>query len=192
MRSLVSGACACGREKIRRQFRKLRRNTNRGFTLRWNFADVRVQCVRWLMISNESKFRLSVERCGCDPVIDPRLLVGLFQQRLWGTRNPPTEDVISNYTQQDSQEQSGSDAKSGGDSESHCAPIPLSNSAKETAIESNILESSPGFHVPMLSTSKDLNRPPGPFQVNERLGLEATVENKPTIEQPSNSAPKRQ
>ena len=36
------------------------------------------------------------------------------------------EDVISNNTQQDSQDQSGSDAKSGGDSESQCAPLPLS------------------------------------------------------------------
>jgi hypothetical protein len=37
------------------------------------------------------------------------------------------EDVISNNTQQDSQEQTGSDAKSGEeDSESHCAPLPLS------------------------------------------------------------------
>jgi len=34
------------------------------------------------------------------------------------------EDVISNNTQQDSQDQSGSDAKSGGDSESHYAPNP--------------------------------------------------------------------
>ena len=33
--------------------------------------------------------------------------------------------MISNNTQQDSKDQSGSDAKSGGDSESHCAPLPL-------------------------------------------------------------------
>ena len=82
MRSLVSGSCACGKRKIRCQFRKLGRNTNRGFALGGNFADVRVQSLRWLMLPNESKFRLSVEGFCCDPVVDPRLLVGLFQQRL--------------------------------------------------------------------------------------------------------------
>jgi hypothetical protein len=43
------------------------------------------------------------------------------------------EDVISNNTQQDSQEQSGTDAKSGGDSESHCAPLPLRQFCQRTA-----------------------------------------------------------
>ena len=68
--------------KIRRQFRKLGRNTNRGFALGRNFADVRVQSLRWLMLPNESEFGLSVDGFCSDPVVDPRLLVGLFQQRL--------------------------------------------------------------------------------------------------------------
>jgi len=46
--------------KIRCQFGKLGRNTNRGFTLGRNFADVRIQSLRWLMLSNEPKFCLSV------------------------------------------------------------------------------------------------------------------------------------
>jgi hypothetical protein len=54
------------------------------------------------------------------------------------------EDVISNNTQQDSQEQSGSDAKSGGDSESHCAPLTLNgNNAKDQAVRSNLLQGQP-------------------------------------------------
>jgi hypothetical protein len=42
------------------------------------------------------------------------------------------EEVISKYTRQDSQEQSGNDAKSGGDSESHCAPLPLKPYCQKT------------------------------------------------------------
>jgi hypothetical protein len=42
------------------------------------------------------------------------------------------EDVISNYTQQDSQGQSGSDVKSGGDSESPCASLPLKPYCQKT------------------------------------------------------------
>jgi len=34
------------------------------------------------MIPNESEFGLSVDGFCSDPVVDPRLLVGLFQQRL--------------------------------------------------------------------------------------------------------------
>jgi len=43
---------------------------------------VRVQSLRWLMILNESEFGLSVDGFCSYPVVDPRLLVGLFQQRL--------------------------------------------------------------------------------------------------------------
>ena len=57
------------------------------------------------------------------PAIQPRLLVGSLKERLWRGRIPPAEDLASNHTQQDDQQQTGSDAKSGGEGDSHSARL---------------------------------------------------------------------
>ena len=47
-----------------------------------DFADAGVQSLRELMLLIKAKFSLSVEGFRRDPIVGPRLLVGLFQQRL--------------------------------------------------------------------------------------------------------------
>ena len=64
----------------------------------------------------ELNFRLSVKRFCPYPAIQPRHLVGSLKERLWRGRIPPAEDLASDNTQQDGQQQTGSDAEEGGNS----------------------------------------------------------------------------
>jgi hypothetical protein len=67
-------------------------------------------------------FSLSVKRLRPYPAIQPRHLVGSLKERLWRGRIPPPEDLASDDTQQDGQQQTGSDAKGGENSDSHSNP----------------------------------------------------------------------
>jgi hypothetical protein len=59
----------------------------------------------------ELKFRLPIERCGAYPVIEPRHIIGSLEERLGSIRIPLPEDLISDNTQQDDQQQTGCNAK---------------------------------------------------------------------------------
>jgi hypothetical protein len=74
------------------------------------------------MSLGELKFRLPVKRLCRDPVIEPRHLVGSRKECLGRDRIPPAEDLASNHTQQHDKQQTGSDAKGGGNSNSHSNP----------------------------------------------------------------------
>jgi hypothetical protein len=69
----------------------------------------------------ELKFRLPIKRFSRNPVIEPCHLVGSLEECLWSARIPPPEDLISDTTQQDGQQQTGSGAKGGGEGDSHSA-----------------------------------------------------------------------
>src|SRR5580698_10675439 len=71
----------------------------------------------------ELGFSLSVKRLRSYPAIEPRHLVGSLKERLWRGRIPPSEDLASDNTQQDGQQQTGSRAKGGGNSNSHSNPL---------------------------------------------------------------------
>jgi hypothetical protein len=71
----------------------------------------------------ELKFRLSVKGFCRYPAIQPRHLIGSLKERLWRGRIPPAEDLASDNTQQDGQQQTGSRAKGGGNSDSHSNPL---------------------------------------------------------------------
>ena len=71
----------------------------------------------------ELNFGLSIERLRLYPAIQPRLLVGSLKERLWRGRIPPAEDLASDNTQQDGQQQTGSRAKGVGNSDSHSNPL---------------------------------------------------------------------
>ena len=88
-----------------------------------HFADTSVESFRELMSQQELNFSLSIKRLRLYPAIQPRLLVGLLKERLWRGRIPPAEDLASDYTQQDGQQQTGSRAKGGGNSDSHSNPL---------------------------------------------------------------------
>jgi hypothetical protein len=74
---------------------------------------------------SELKFRLPVKRFRLNPTIEPRHLVGSRKERLGRDRIPPAEDLASDHTQQDDQQQTGSDAKGGEESNSHNASFTL-------------------------------------------------------------------
>ena len=67
----------------------------------------------------EFEFGSLVERFRSDPTVEPRQIVGSLQQRLWTMRIQPSDDLIPDNTQQDGQQQTGSDAKGGGSGKSH-------------------------------------------------------------------------
>jgi hypothetical protein len=74
---------------------------------------------------SELKFSLSVKGFGRYPAIEPRHLVGSRKERIWRDRIPPLEDLASDHTQQDDQQQTGSNAKGGEESDSHNASSTL-------------------------------------------------------------------
>jgi hypothetical protein len=64
-----------------------------------------------------------VKRCGCDPAIEPRHLVGSLQERLWRIWIPAADKTISNPAQGGGNEQTYSDANGRGGGNSHKAPF---------------------------------------------------------------------
>jgi hypothetical protein len=74
---------------------------------------------------SELKFSLPVKGFRRNPAIEPRHLVGSRKDRLGRDRIPPVEDLRSGHTQQDDQQQTGSDAKGGEESDSHNASFTL-------------------------------------------------------------------
>jgi hypothetical protein len=93
--------------------------------VRQHLADARVERLRELVLLCELKFSLPVKRLGPNPAIEPRHLVGSRKERLGRDRIPPVEDLASNHTQQDDQQQTGSNAKGGEESDSHNASFTL-------------------------------------------------------------------
>jgi hypothetical protein len=73
------------------------------------------------------KFSLPVKRFRRDPAIEPRHLVGSRKDRLGRDRIPPAEDFASDHTQQDDQQETGSNAKGGEESDSHNASFTLAS-----------------------------------------------------------------
>ena len=93
--------------------------------MRRHLADTRVERLRELTPLSKLKFSLPVKG-GCRyPVIEPRHLVGSRKERLGRDRIPPVEDLASDHTQQDDQQQTGSNAKGGEESDSHNASFTL-------------------------------------------------------------------
>src|ERR1039457_1296826 len=88
-----------------------------------HLADTCVERLRELTSLFELNFSLSVERFRPYPAIQPRHLVGSLKERLWRGRIPPAEGLASDNTQQDGQQQTGGDAKGGGNSDSHSNPL---------------------------------------------------------------------
>src|SRR5437588_520371 len=86
----------------------------------------------------ELNFCLSVERFCRYPAIQPRHLVGSLKERLWRGGIPPVEDLASDNTQQDGQEQTGSDAEGEGNSVSHSYSVTYSSMLPESQIRVNI------------------------------------------------------
>jgi hypothetical protein len=89
--------------------------------VRRHLADTRIERLGELVPSDELKFSLSVKRFGSNPAIEPRHFVGSRKERLGRDRIPPVEDLASDHTQQDDQQQTGSNAKGGEESDSHNA-----------------------------------------------------------------------
>jgi hypothetical protein len=75
----------------------------------------------------ELKFSLPVKGFCRYPAIEPRHLVGSRKDRLGRDRIPPAEDFASDHTQQDDQQQTGSNAKGGKESDSHDASVTLTS-----------------------------------------------------------------
>jgi hypothetical protein len=104
------------------------------------------------------KFSLSVKGFGRDPVIEPRHLVGSRQERLGRDRIPLAEDLRSDHTQQGDQQQTGSNAKGGEESNSHNASFTLdvqfarklsaNQAAIEQLLEKNALAVAPSAFTP--------------------------------------------
>ncbi len=69
----------------------------------------------------EALFGLSIEGFCLNPAVEPRQVVGSHQQRLWTLSDPTPEDFIPDNAQQGGQQQTGNDAKGGGDGDSHSA-----------------------------------------------------------------------
>jgi hypothetical protein len=88
-------------------------------------ADPRIERLWELVPLCELKFVLSIKRFGRYPAIEPQRLVGSRQGRLGRGRIPPAEDLASEHTQQDDQQQTGSNAKGGEESDSHNASFTL-------------------------------------------------------------------
>jgi hypothetical protein len=86
----------------------------------------------------ELNFRLSIKGFCRYPAIQPRHLVGSLEERLWRGRIPPAEDVASDNTQQNGQQQTGSDAERGGNSVSHSYSVTYSFMLPESQIRVNI------------------------------------------------------
>ena len=80
---------------------------------------------------------LPVERLGLNPAIKPRHLVGLLQQRVWSVVARTPENLIPDNTQQNSQQQTETNAKGGGDN-SHSGPFTWPLSCQICAIESTL------------------------------------------------------
>jgi hypothetical protein len=76
----------------------------------------------------ELNFCLPVKGFCLDPTIEPRHLIGSRKESLWRGRIPPAEDLASNHTQQHDKQQTGSDAKRGGESDSHDASFTFGRS----------------------------------------------------------------
>ena len=77
----------------------------------------------------ELKFGLPVKGFRPYPAIQPRHLVGSLNERLWRARILPPEDLASNHTQQDDQQQTGGNAKAGEESDSHNSSLTLGSSS---------------------------------------------------------------
>jgi hypothetical protein len=87
---------------------------------------------------NEFLFRFPIQRFRLNPAIEPRQIVGSLQQRLWTMRIQPSDDLIPDNTQQDGQQQTGSNAKAGGRCNSHSGPFTLASILPECAAQINI------------------------------------------------------